>query len=269
MRHTMTRVLAAVAIVSLTAAASLAQQSTTTSTQTKKFEVLTVDGNRLVVRLPEGTRELTVADDFRFNIDGKQMAARELKPGMKGTATITTQTTVTPVSVTEVKNGTVMQASGASIIVRTDQGIKMFSQGELDKRGVKIVKDGQPAEISDFHEGDKLTAVIVTSKPPKVMTQQQVNATLAKAAPAGAAGAPAAGASAGAGKPASAASNQSARQTTAGAGGTPAGGSGSQAEGTAGKKLPKTASSWPMLLLASILSLGTGIALTLRRRSLQ
>ena len=152
------------------------------------------------------------------------MAARELKPGMKGTATITTQTTVTPVSVTEVKNGTVMQASGASIIVRTDQGIKMFSQGELDKRGVKIVKDGQPAEISDFHEGDKLTAVIVTSKPPRVMTQQQVNATLAKAAPAGAAGTSAAGASAGAGKPASAASNQSARQTTAGAGGTPAGG---------------------------------------------
>jgi hypothetical protein len=261
----MTRVLAAVAIVSLTAVASLAQ-STTTSTQTKKFEVLTVDGNRLVVRLPEGTREITVADDFRFNIDGKQMAARELKPGMKGTATITTQTTVTPVSVTEVKNGTVMQASGASIIVRTDQGIKMFSQGELDKRGVKIVKDGQPAEISDFHEGDKLTAVIVTSKPPRVMTQQQVNATLAKAAPAGAS---AAGASGGAGKPASAASNQSARQTTAGAGGTPAGGSGSQAEGTAGKKLPKTASSWPMLFLASILSLGAGVALTLRRRSLQ
>ena len=264
MRHTMTRVLAAVAIVSLTAVASLAQ-STTTSTQTKKFEVLTVDGNRLVVRLPEGTRELTVADDFRFNIDGQQMAARELKPGMKGTATITTQTTVTPVSVTEVKNGTVMQASGASIIVRTDQGIKMFSQGELDKRGVKIVKDGQPAEISDFHEGDKLTAVIVTSKPPRVMTQQQVNATLAKAAPAGAAGTPAAGASAGA------AANQSARQTAGGTGGTPAGGSGSgsQAEGTAGKKLPKTASSWPMLFLASILSLGAGIALTLRRRSLQ
>jgi len=265
MRHTMTRVLAAVAIVSLTAVASLAQ-STTTSTQTKKFEVLTVDGNRLVVRLPEGTRELTVADDFRFNIDGKQMAARELKPGMKGTATITTQTTVTPVSVTEVKNGTVMQASGASIIVRTDQGIKMFSQGELDKRGVKIVKDGQPAEISDFHEGDKLTAVIVTSKPPRVMTQQQVNASLAKAAPAGAAGA-----SAGAGKPASAAANQSARQTASGTGGTPAGGSGSgsQAEGTGGKKLPKTASSWPMLFIASMLSLGAGIALTLRRRSLQ
>ena len=267
MRHTMTRVLLAVMAVSLTAAASLAAQSTTTSTQTKKFEVLTVDGNRLVVKLPEGTRELTVPDDFRFNIDGQQMAARELKPGMKGTATITTQTTVTPVSVTEVKNGTVMQASGASIIVRTDQGIKMFTQGELDKRGVKIVKDGRPAEISDFHEGDKLTATIVTSKPPRVMTQQQVNASLAKSGSTGAAGT-----SAGAGTNASAAANQSARQTAAGAGGTPAGGSGSgsQAEGTAGtRKLPKTASSWPMLWLASILSLGAGIALTLRRRSLQ
>ena len=37
------------------------------------------------------------------------MSVRELKPGMKGTATITTRTTVTPVTVTEVKNGTVVQ----------------------------------------------------------------------------------------------------------------------------------------------------------------
>ena len=38
------------------------------------------------------------------------MSVRELKAGMKGTATITTRTTVTPVTVTEVKNGTVVRA---------------------------------------------------------------------------------------------------------------------------------------------------------------
>ena len=91
-----------------TAAVSLAQQ-TTTSTETKTFEVLAVSGNTLDVRLPEGTRELTVPDDFRFTVNGQQLSVHEMKPGMKGTATITTKTTVTPVTVTEVKNGTVMQ----------------------------------------------------------------------------------------------------------------------------------------------------------------
>ena len=149
-------------------------------TQTKKFEVISVDGNRLVVKLPEGTRELTVAEDFRFNVDGKMLSVHELKPGMAGTATITTRTTTVPVTVTEVKNGTVMQVSGASIIVRTDEGIKMFTQGDVDKRGVKIMKDGMPAQLSDFHTNDKLTATIITSKPPRVMTEQQVQATLAR-----------------------------------------------------------------------------------------
>ena len=102
------RVVLSGALVCMTAAVTLAQ--TTTTTETKKFQVIAVDGNQLVVKLPEGTRELTVPDDFRFNVDGKMLSVHELKPGMAGTATITTKTTVTPVTVTEVKNGTVMQA---------------------------------------------------------------------------------------------------------------------------------------------------------------
>ena len=199
MVRTLSRVFLAAMAVSLTAVVSLAQQSTT-SQETKSFEILAVYGNQLTVRLPEGTRELTVADDFRFNIDGQQMSVRELKPGMKGTATITTRTTVTPVTVTEVKNGTVMQATGSSIIVRTDQGIKSFTQGDVDRRGVKIVRNGAPAQLSDFHQGDQLSATIITSRPPTVMTEQQVNASLARAPAAGSAapGATAAGAAPGA-----------------------------------------------------------------------
>src|SRR5687768_14828850 len=107
------------ALVCLTAAGTLAQTSTS---ETKKFQVISVDGNQLVVKLPEGTREITVPPGFQFNVDGKMVSVQELKPGMAGTATITTKTTVTPVTVTEVKNGTVMQTSGNSIIVRTDDG---------------------------------------------------------------------------------------------------------------------------------------------------
>ena len=155
-------------------------QTTTSSSETKAFEVLAVDGNVLVASLPEGTREITVPEDFRFTVNGQPLSVRQLKPGMKGTAVITTKTTVTPVTVTQVKSGTVMQNSGASIIVRTEEGIKMFTQGDVDKRGVRIMKDGQPAQISDLRQGDQLTAVIITSKPPRVMTEKEVTATLAK-----------------------------------------------------------------------------------------
>jgi hypothetical protein len=241
MRRTLTLGLLATMVVILTAAVSLAQQSTTTSTQTKTFQVIAVNGNDLVVKLPEGTRELTVNDDFRFTVDGQQLSVHDLKPGMKGSAVITTKTTVTPVTVTEVKNGTVMQASGPSIIVKTDEGIKMFSQGDVDKRGVKIMRNGSPAVINDFHQGDQITATIITSHPPHVMTEKQVNATLAKAS-GGTMAAPAASAA-----PAPAAA---------------------PAEAPAAKHLPKTASLWPTLWLASALSLGLGVFLTLKRRAL-
>jgi hypothetical protein len=152
---------------------------TTTVTETKKFEVIAVEGNTLVVRLPEGHQRNHRRNEFRFTVDGQQLSVQQLKPGMAGTATITTTTKSTPVTVTEVKNGTVVQSGGASIIVRTDEGFRMFTQGEVDKRGVKIYRAGRPAGISDFRSGDQLSAVIVTSMPPRVVSQQEVNATLA------------------------------------------------------------------------------------------
>ncbi len=233
-------------LLCLTAGATLAQQ-TTASTETKTFEVLAVDGNQLVVNLPEGTREITVPAGFLFTVNGQQLSVGQLKPGMKGTATITTKTTVTPVTVTQVKSGTVMQNSGSSIIVRTEEGIKMFTQSDVDKRGVKIVRNGQPAQVSDFRQGDQLSATIITSKPPRVMTEKEVQATLSNAATA----------TTRAATTAPGAQTQAAQaQTSAPASGAP-------------RTLPKTASSWPTLGLAGVLLLAVGCALTIRRRLVQ
>ena len=239
-------VLATVVMWSATAIVSHAQQ-TATSSETKTFEVLAVEGNTLVVRLPEGTRELTVADDFRFTIDGQQLSVRQLKPGMRGTATITTRTTTTPVTVTEVKNGTVVMQTGTSIIVRTDEGLKSFTQGDIDRRGVKIIRNGEPAQVSDFRDGDRLSATIITSLPPKIVTEKEVAATLA-AAKTGSAP-----------RPAPAAKAATPSTTTAAATST------GQAPGAA-RTLPKTATQRPMLGLASVLALAAGLALTVRRR---
>ena len=234
------------ALVCLTAGVTAAQTATTS--ETKTFQVIAVDGSQLVVRLPEGTRELTVPADFRFTVDGKALSVQELKPGMAGTATITTRTTVTPVTVTEVKNGTVTKAVGTSIIVATDGGYKMFSQSDIDKRGIRIMREGQPAQISDFRENDRITATIITPKPPRVMTEKEVNATLARATPG--ASTPRAGVAPEASTPQTApAPVQTAAATT----------------GAAPRRLPKTASSLPALGLVGLASLFAGLGLTVRR----
>jgi LPXTG-motif cell wall-anchored protein len=237
MSSAMSRMVLAAALVGVTGIASFAQQ-TTTATETKTFEVLAVDGNQLVVRLPEGTRELTVPEDFRFTVNGQPLSVRELKPGMKGSATITTHTTVTPVTVTEVKNGTVVQRSGGTILVRTGNEVKKFTQSDLEKRDMKIMRDGKPAQVSDFREGDQLTATIITTKPPQVLTQREVQATLAASKPAEAA-------------PRSAPPSDPVTPATSTAPAAPA----------APAMLPKTASSQSLIAFAGILSLAAGMLL--------
>ena len=47
----------------------------------------------------------------------------------------------------------------------------------------KIMVRGKPVQISDLHSGQMLTATIITAGPPHVMTQQEVQATLATRRP--------------------------------------------------------------------------------------
>jgi LPXTG-motif cell wall-anchored protein len=143
-----------------------------------------------------------------------------------------------------------MQRTGNSIIVRTPDGIRMFSEGDVEKRNVQIYRDGQPIRLTDLNTNDRLTATIVTEKPPKVMTQREVAATLSGAP----APAPAPASTSGTAAPAAPAPPAPAPST-----------------GTAApaprKKLPKTASNVPLIGLVGIASLFVGVTLTARRRS--
>jgi LPXTG-motif cell wall-anchored protein len=261
-----------------------AQQPTVTkSSETKAFEVIEVHGNKVVAKTADGTKEYTIPEDFRFTVGDKQISVHELKPGMKGTATITSITTSTPVTVTEVRNGTVMRASGSSVTVRTDNGIQMFTQHDATERGVTIMRAGREATIADLRTGDQLTATIVTTKPPEVVTQQQVDAMI-KESPAAATknavssaaqatekGAAAAGSAVAAGAKATAkgVSNAASKTAAAVTGGStsPSAPSGAGAAGEAPKKtLPKTASEVPLIGLVGVLSLALAATLTVRRR---
>jgi len=237
--------LVAGAILSLASGTVSAQAPTTsTSTQTRQFEIVSVDGNKVVVSGAEGYRQITVADDFRLTVDGRAVGVRELKPGMKGTATITTTTTSTPVTVTQVRDGVVMQKTGNSIVVRTADGIKMFSEADAATRGVRILRDGAPLAFTDLNVGDNLTATIVTTHPPKIMTQQQVAANMSSA-------------------PAAAPPEAPARMAAA----TPAPAPEAPAPAPEEpRQLPKTASPLPLIALVGAGSTMLGLSLAMWRR---
>ena len=172
------------------ASASFAQATTSATVNARKFEVISVDGDDLTVRDDKGTSTIRVPEGFRFTVDGKALAVGDLKPGMKGTAVVTTTTTVTPVVITEIKKGLVLSVGPSSLIVKDESdGVrKRFTQSQLNDRGIKILnKDGKVTHVSDVKQGDEITATIVTQGAPVVVTEQEVQATLAQAAPATAA----------------------------------------------------------------------------------
>jgi hypothetical protein len=164
----------------LIAGAATAQNASATQTsELIRFEVISVDGNTLVVRDQAGTREVTVPDDFKFTVDGKPMSVHELTPGMKGTAQVTTTTVVRPVTVTTVKKGTVVKRVRDAVYVKLEDGsTRKFTKSELEQRGIKIIMEGKPVRLADLKGGDMLTATIITSAPPEVLTAKDVQAVL-------------------------------------------------------------------------------------------
>ena len=160
----------------------LAQTQTMTTVDVRKFEVIAVDGNHLVLRDERGTNEYTVPSDFLFAVDGKKMSVSDLKAGMKGTATVTTTTTIKPVVVTEIRRGVVLMVGQGSVTVRdeTDGLRKRFTQDQLNDRGLQIFKDGRAIGVSQLNKGDQITATVISRHPPVVVTEQDVQASLAQ-----------------------------------------------------------------------------------------
>jgi LPXTG-motif cell wall-anchored protein len=241
----------AIAIGLLGGIAGAAAAQSTSSSRTQAFEVVSVVGNQLVVKGPDGNKEYTVPETFRFTVDGKQLSVHELKAGMKGESTLTTITTVKPVYVTEERSAKVMQANGNSVILRSQDGkFKLFTQEDANKYKIQITRNGQPIEFQQLRANDLVSATFVTTKD-EVLTEQQVNAKLAAspapAAPMAAAPPPAA-----------------AKATPAPAAAPPP--AAAPAASPMPKTLPKTASQLPLVGLVGALLLALGASLTMIRR---
>lgn len=163
-------------------AAGTAQAQKGVGGEERNIEVISVDGNVLVVREDEGTQEYTVPSTFFVTVDGKEVALADLKPGMKGSAIVTEFTSVRPVHVADISMGTVVNQTGRSVTVREADGkIHRFTQGEADERGVRLYMDGRAVRISGLNPGDELTATVVSAGPPEILTAADVATAMATA----------------------------------------------------------------------------------------
>jgi len=239
---------AGVATAQQTSSTTTTQMGTpqsTTTTRVVQATVVSVDGNKVVGRDASGkTTEYTLPEGFKLEHEGKQIGVADLKPGMHVKATITTTTTTTPVTVTEIRKGTVLKVSGDNIIVRGPLGVRRFSNADASKHGAKIMRDGKEIALSDLREGDNFTAVLVTDHPPTVVSEREAKAYATGGAPAPAPAPAAASAPAPAPAPAPAAEPAPA----------PA------------KHLPKTATQLPLVAVMGALLLAAGFGLSRVRR---
>jgi hypothetical protein len=153
-------VFAALAVCVLSVAPVSAQR---VATRVDSAEVVYVEGNALVLRLTNGeVRQFDVPDSVRFTVDGKEVAQRDLVPGMKLSATISTPLAprwVDAVEVVEV--GTVWKASSGSLIIKTPGGENKLYRVPA---GGTITLEGKTIALDQLHEGDKITATVLKTR---------------------------------------------------------------------------------------------------------
>ena len=151
-----------------------------------------------------------------------------------------------------------------SMLVRGSDGVqRRFTQSELDKRGIEMIKDGRVVRISQLNPGDQLSATIITREPPTFEREVDVKVAEAKMEPAPAKAAPAAAPAAPAATPAAPAAAPAAAPTTV-ASTTPAPAAPSAAPMKTAP--PEESSSW-LLWVSILIALAVIVFVFMRKKS--
>ena len=164
--------------------AALAQATGTTTTEStsvthrvKAGTVVSVDGNKVVLRESDGDHQYNLPDGFKFDLDGRSVGVDEIKPGMKIGAVITDKVTTRNVTVTQVASATVMQVAPGGIVVKTSKGeLKSYDFKDSAGNDIYMVKDGKQIPLNSVKKGDKLTGTLVSTLPPTITTERTAKA---------------------------------------------------------------------------------------------
>lgn len=159
---------------------ALAQQKTVEHRQTgpakitvdtRDTTVAYIEGNHLVVRLPNGSLEaIRIPPEERFNIEGQKLALHELKPGMTLTDEVFTTERPMMVKTVEITEGTVFQTSPRRLIIHTKEG-EVVDYKIPEWATIKI--NGEERSLHELKRGQTITATITTEEPMTVIDQEK------------------------------------------------------------------------------------------------
>ena len=194
-RSTLAACVLSVALGSAVLAQTSSTESTSVKQTTKSGEVVSVAGNKVVVKEADGTHEYNLPDGFKFKLDGRDVGVDELKPGMQVSAVITDRITTREVTATRVVSGTVMQVAPGGIVLKDSQGnLKSYNFKDPDGNDVYFSSNGKEVSLRTVKTGERLTGTFVTKLPPQTVSQRSAVARAvapAEPAPQVAAAAPA------------------------------------------------------------------------------
>jgi len=145
----------------------------TVETQVERGQVVTVNGNDLIVKMEDGALRhfANVPESAKVTVDGKELGIHDLKPGMKLERTITTTATPTTITTTQTVTGTVQQVMAPnSVTLRLEDGTTQ--QFNIPK-GQKFTVDGQETDAFGLRKGMQISATKVVEEPQTVVEQQK------------------------------------------------------------------------------------------------
>ena len=145
----------------------------TTQTQVERGEVVSVNGNDLVVKMEDGSlRHFTnVPESARVTVDGQELGIHDLKPGMKLQRTITTTTVPKTITTVQTVTGTVWHVSPPNYVTLRleDNSTQRFKI----PAGQKFTVNGQQTDAFGLREGMKISATKIVEVPSTVVEQQR------------------------------------------------------------------------------------------------
>lgn len=162
---TILTIFALLAVTAVAQTSTKTEQVTGTKVATQKLSGTVVynEGGTVAVKMSTGElRTFTPPADKMIKVDGQDVSVRDVKPGTKLNATITTTTkSVTERTVTT-GSGTVWFVNGNNVILTMADGKnKQFKV----KPDFKFTVDGQPAGVHDLKKGMKVSGEKIVEEP--------------------------------------------------------------------------------------------------------
>ena len=236
-----------------TSVKSVEQGSSKVTTEVKHGEVLYVSGNDLVVKVDDGqVKHFEVPDDFKFQVDGKDLSVHELTPGMQLTRTITTTSTPRTVKTVRTIKGKVWNVNAPNTVILTlpDNTNKQYKV----PKGQMFDINGQKQDVFALRKGMNISATVITEAPE--IEQSVARTVTGSPAPAAAAAVP----------PPETPAEVGALLIEEGPAPAPEASQPAQSSEVAQAKLPQTASNLPLILMLTALCFGALILRFLLRK---